>query len=276
VKTVARMPKYELLRNKLLRDAKKQPKPSKIWLFVNSGIFLWFLSASLLTVGGGYVTSHQACMREADQLIDRRDRLSRELYGRRVAFHEMMANARSVKEMVIVPTTKGSIYPDLEKTSYNEVEQELRKLGFRIDYDELPDDPVTRIRDEMQILISEYIAKGEAVQGLSSSKSPTEAEIDKFLQQRKLISRLLAEQTDFDRTFENYAFSFEPDCTIAKTFDTALGNRPEIIRAVVDPRYSTSELTDTMRGHLERANALQKQIMAIDLLPREPLERALP
>jgi hypothetical protein len=260
---VARMPKYEKIRNKRIRDAQKQPKPNKLWLVLNSGIFLWFLSASLLTAGGGYVTSHQACMREADQLIERRDRLSREIYARRLAFHETVANAKTVEQLVIVPTTKGSVYPDLEKTPYYEIEQELRKLGFRIDYDDLPDDAVTRVRNEMHILLSEYIAKGEEVQGLTSSKNPSKADLDKFLQQRKLISLLLAEQTDFDRTFETYAFTFEPNCTISKTFETALGNRPDIVRAIADPQYNSGEITDTMMNHLKKAKALQKQIMAI-------------
>jgi hypothetical protein len=155
-----RMPKYEKIRNKLIRDAQKPPKPNKFWLVLNSGIFLWFLSASLLTVGGGYVTSHQVCMREADQLIERRDGLSREIHSRRLAFHETVANAKTVEQLVIVPTTKGSVYPDLEKTPYNEIEQELRKLGFRIDYDELPDDAVTRAREEMHLLLVEYVDKG--------------------------------------------------------------------------------------------------------------------
>jgi hypothetical protein len=44
----------------------EQPK-SKLWLFLNSGIFLGSLSAGLLTVGGGYVTNHQQCMRDADK-----------------------------------------------------------------------------------------------------------------------------------------------------------------------------------------------------------------
>jgi hypothetical protein len=257
------MPKYEKIRNQLIRDAQKAPKPSTLWLVVNSGIFLWFLSASLLTVGGGYVTSHQTCMREADQLIDRRDRLSREIYARRLAFHDTVANAKTVEQLAIVPTTKGSVYPDLEKTSYNELEQELRKLGFRIDYDELPTDAVTKTRDEMHVLLSAYVAVGDDLQGLPTSKNPTKADVDKFLQQRKLISLLLAEQTDFDRTFEINAFNFAPDCTILKTLDTALGNRPEIVRASIVSQYSSGGVAEAMVKQLEKAKALQKQVMAI-------------
>jgi hypothetical protein len=201
-------------------------------------------------------------MREADQLIDRRDRVSREIYARRLAFNDTVANAKTVEQLVIVPTTKGSVYPDLEKRPYYELEQELRKLGFRIEYDDLLDDPVTRARDEMHIILSEYVDKADELQGPISSKNPSKVELDKFLQQRKLISLLLAEQTDFDRTFETYAFSFKPDCTIPKTLETALGNRPDIVRAIIDAHYDSSDISETMMKHLEKAKVIQKQIMA--------------
>jgi hypothetical protein len=256
------MPKYEKIRNKLIRDAQKSAlKPSKLWLVLNSGIFLWFLSASFLTVGGGYVANHQGCMREADQLIERQDRMSREMYSRRAAFNETVADAKTVDNLILVPTTKGSLYPDLEKMPYYELEHEIRKLRFRIDYDDLLDVEVTRTREEMRRMMSEFVDKSDHFQGPIKTKNPSKADLDKFLQMRKLVSQLLAEHTDFEQTFETFVFLHQPDCTIVKTLETALGNRPAIVRAAVNHNYVLSDFATPMRHSMERAKDLQRQIM---------------
>jgi hypothetical protein len=62
--------------------------------------------------------------------------------------------------------------------------------------------------------------------------------------------------------FEAYVLTFQPDCTIAKTIETALGNRPDIVRAVVDRHYNSSDVSETMTKQMEMAKALMKQIMA--------------
>lgn len=48
---MAKMPKYEKIRNRLLRG-KPAPKPNRIWVLINSGFVLWLLSALFLTLGG--------------------------------------------------------------------------------------------------------------------------------------------------------------------------------------------------------------------------------
>ena len=87
---VARMPKYEKIRNERDRAHQKKslgvPKRNVVLAVINSGFFLWLLSAALLTGGGGYITNHQECMREANQLIQRRSLVSEEMFGRLVAY----------------------------------------------------------------------------------------------------------------------------------------------------------------------------------------------
>ena len=67
-------------------NAVEAPKRNRFLAVINSAFFLWCISALFLTVGGGYLTNHQQCVREADQLIERRSLLTQELYGRQLAF----------------------------------------------------------------------------------------------------------------------------------------------------------------------------------------------
>jgi hypothetical protein len=128
---VARMPKYQKLRNARSRAFQRellqridQPKPSRLWTFLNSALFIWFLSASLLTVGGGYITNHQQCMRDADQIINRRTHLTSEIFARNAAFAASVADAKKLQPPFL-PGKQGSLYPDLSNIPYGEVEREL-------------------------------------------------------------------------------------------------------------------------------------------------------
>jgi hypothetical protein len=255
------MPKYEKIRNRLVRESQKPaPKPNKLWLVLNSGIFLWVLSASLLTVGGGYVTNHQSCMREAEQLIDRHEKLGREMYARRLAFNKTVADAKTVEQLVTIPSTNGSIYPELEKLPYSELELELRKLNFRVEFDELPDNAITQFREEMRMMLAQFINKSDEAPDPLQSKNPPRKELDKFFSVRKLVSLFLAEQTDFDRAFDTYVLNFQPDCMISKTFSNALGNKPDIIRAAVWHHDDSSDVAVAMKAYFEIGEGAFRQV----------------
>jgi hypothetical protein len=134
-----RMPKYEKIRNRrILERAKRETVRSRLWMLLNSGIFLWFLSAILLTIGGGYITNHQQCMRDADQIIDRRSRLNLELLSRNTSFASRVSAAKTFQPP-FAPDKRGSVYADLANTSYSEVQRELWKLNEQIVKDELPE-----------------------------------------------------------------------------------------------------------------------------------------
>jgi len=79
---MARMPKYEKIRNRRLfqQSDLKQRRSSKVFAVINSGIFIWFLSAVAITLGGSIFSERQKCVADARQLIDRFDALDEELF----------------------------------------------------------------------------------------------------------------------------------------------------------------------------------------------------
>jgi hypothetical protein len=145
---VAGMPKYEKTRNERERASQKRllasvPKRNIVLAVINSAFFLWLLSAILLTIGGGYVTNHQQCMREADQFIARRSHLASEIFSRNAAFATTIADAKKLQPP-FQPSKQGSLYPDLSNLPYGEVERELLMLYERIELDELPDPEILK------------------------------------------------------------------------------------------------------------------------------------
>ena len=67
---MARMPKYEKIRNRYAGRSRPQPTHSRFWIVANSSIFLWFLTATVLTAGGTFVSSYQQCKKDAEDQIE--------------------------------------------------------------------------------------------------------------------------------------------------------------------------------------------------------------
>jgi hypothetical protein len=70
---MARMPKYEKLRNRMIRNALRASavpeKKNKFFALVNSPAFLWLASVLLISLGGWYASAHTSCARSADAQI---------------------------------------------------------------------------------------------------------------------------------------------------------------------------------------------------------------
>jgi hypothetical protein len=271
----------EFLRQKREREfqqrvlsAVEKPKESRAWKFVNSGIFLWGLSVAVITIGGGYITNHQQCMRDADRLIERREHLTREIWARKLAFERAVADAKSIQEAPFFPDTRGSYFFELAKIATPDLESELMKLRFRVMYAELPLREISDARDawihfnETQSDFDQAALQTER-EGPEASGNP-----DLFLKIHKAQAKLSVAYDSFNRDVDIYAYNFVPNCSVENTFRTALGYSPPIVFASVSPVLSLagSDFKKFFRDEIARIEKLQSAINILRAEEAKPKE----
>jgi len=263
------MPKYEMLRNKRERAFQEllltsAPKRNVGLAIINSGFFIWFLSAVLLTVGGGYVTNHQQCMREADQLIERRNLISQEMFGRQLAFSVTLENATTLQKLPSGPTAAGSAVPEFSKTTYFDVQQEFLKVLSRIEYEELPDSSISSAQRAWSEFNSEQADRlGDEFNKPLDGK-PTKIDPNFELSSRKLYSRLFNDFASFQHDIDTYAYYFHADCTPLKTLGVALGYKPQIVVGSVSPIFESGAIKNTFADAIERFNKLKFDVLSLN------------
>jgi hypothetical protein len=238
------MPKYEKLRNARRRAFEREllqrpsePKPSKLWTFLNSGLFIWFLSAALLTVGGGYITNHQQCMRDADQLVSRRAHLVSELFSRKAAFAASVASAKRLQPPFL-PGKQGALFPDLANVSYGEIEREVWTIIERVEWEELPD---KRMVDAQLRLLDYNSSRADREYERFRDDGSPSLKNDEALKQFKTTVELQALYNRFSTDLDALAYSYQPDCTILKTLGVALGYKARIVKAVVSQFFALGD-----------------------------------
>jgi hypothetical protein len=266
---VARMSKYEKIRNKRERTFQNKllavPKRSRIGIVINSAFFIWCISALFLTLGGGYVTNHQQCMREADQLIERKKLVSQEGAGRRLAFSIALESATTPRKLPSTPTNAGSVVPEFAKMSYFDVQLELSKLLGRIEYEELPDSSLRKARAEWSEFNGQQADRlfDEFQKPIEDGKPP-KVDPTHELKSRKLYSQLFNNFASFLNDIDTYAYYFQPDCTALKTLGVALGYKPQIVLASLSPLFNDGTTKDTFAEAIEGFNKLKSDTLALN------------
>jgi hypothetical protein len=260
---VVRMPKYEKIRNRILREklAKPdEPKKSRVWAFVNSGIVLWALSAFFLTLGSGYFSNHAQCMRDSEQLIERRRALGEEIMARSYAFKDKVEAATNVQKMPFMPDNSGSASPELAKVPYLQLSTERVMLDQRVTFDNLPDDLVSKAKAawiESAIARQNKIDKDfqKSVDGSKFKQDPTT--LFKF---RKLTAQLQFEQTHFDHELDALVYTFQPNCTPLNLVEFVLGYKPRIIEATASTLFADESIKGILRDHIKVITDLENQL----------------
>jgi hypothetical protein len=253
---MSRMPKYEKIRNRRLFERHKhEPKPNKLWTFVNSGIFLWLLSATLLTVGGGYIANHQQCMRDADQIIERRSRLSLEILSRNASFASRVEGDKTLRPP-FGPDKQGSVYADLANVSYSEVQRELWRLNEQIHKEELPDKEMQQAQYRWLNFNSKRADREYEKYREAPPSSSTTGDALRFL---KTTVELQSLYDQFDRDLDILAYNYEPNCTIMNTMFRALGFKPSIVRASISPMFDLGDTRTILKEDVDDIEQRQRR-----------------
>jgi hypothetical protein len=134
---VARMPKYAAIRNRQDRAASKANKKGRLVSIINSGLFLWTLTALLLTVGGSYFTKVQQCIVQSERVLERFTRLNNEIANRRNFIEELVNSSSQHSEiqsgLARLPTT----YPEFKELSLLELVLEQNKITRSITFHDM-------------------------------------------------------------------------------------------------------------------------------------------
>jgi hypothetical protein len=258
------MPKYEKIRNRMLREKPPASKPDgrwkTLWLVLNSGFVLWLLSAVVLTLGGGYFSNHAQCMRDSEQLIERRRGLGEEIMTRSYAFKDKVDAATTAQKMPVMPDNGGSGSAELAKMPFVQLSAEHILLDQRVAFDNLPDNFVLKAKAAWiqsaitrQSKISEDFAR--SVQDQKFKQDP--ATQFKF---RKLNAQLQFEQTHFDHELDALAYTFQSNCTPYNLVWFALGYKPRIIEATPSSLFADESIKGILRDHIKLITDLQNQL----------------
>jgi len=204
-------------------------KRNIVLVAVNSASFFCFLSVALLAAGGGYVANHEACLREADRLMERRSLISVELLSRRRSF---------------------SSVPEFSKMTYGDIQQERLKVLHRIEYEELPDGAIEQLQREW--LESNPQAADEPFGDVTTPIQNDAVEFNPVLESkvRKPRSPLFSGYDSFLRDLDTYAYFFQANCTPLRTLGVALGHEPQIVLASVSPLFENGSMRRSLRGRL--------------------------
>jgi hypothetical protein len=258
---VARMPKYQKIRNARIRIFQRellervdQPRSNRIWTFLNSALFIWFLSASLLTVGGGYITNHQQCIRDADQFISRRAHLVSELSSRKATFAASVASAKRLQPPFL-PGKPGSLFPDLANALYGEVEKEFWMVIERVEWEELPDKRIA----EAQMRWLDYNSSRADREYERFRESVPSSKDDDALKEFKKTVELQTLYDKFNADLDTLAYFYQPDCTVLKTLGTALGYKPHIVKAFVSPLFFLGDTRTILQEDIDDIEKRQRQ-----------------
>jgi len=92
--------------------AVEKPPRSKLVAIINSGFFLWILTACVVSAGGAYLTSYQQCRKDADDAIERYTKVERELFQRELKIQGIILSNSSISAIKEKLSAPNSYYPE--------------------------------------------------------------------------------------------------------------------------------------------------------------------
>lgn len=127
-----------LAREKRFQDrvlaALEKPRRNRFFTIVNSALFLWLLSACVITFGSFYFTTYQQCIREANADSDRYYRLSREVFNRKEYIAGIVVKNKNFEELrVSFAKSIPHVYIEFKDRSLFDLQRELDKIEVKID-----------------------------------------------------------------------------------------------------------------------------------------------
>jgi hypothetical protein len=221
------------------------PKRNITLVVISSASFFWLLSAALLAAGGGYVANHEACLREADQLIERRSLISVELLGR-----QRFESSGADNEAPSGSSSAGSSVPEFSGMTYGEIQREWLKVLRRIEYQNLLDSSIDQMQREW-LKFNRQVADEPSGDVNKPTRNAT-VEINPVLESkvRNLRSVQFNGYDSFLRDLDTYVYSFHTNCTPLRTLGVALGHKPRIVLASVFPYFENSSMRKGLQGRL--------------------------
>lgn len=118
------------------RSTDKSPtakgQPGTLVKILNSAFFLWLLSAILFTIGGAYYTTYQRCTNDSLLIVDRFQKLARELHDRqRYIASATLASAR-IDDLRTKLQSIPYVYAEYKNRTLWDLQREFNKMRDKI------------------------------------------------------------------------------------------------------------------------------------------------
>jgi hypothetical protein len=201
----------------MLFALERTPK-RKIFVILNSAFFLWILTASMLTVGGGYISQHAQCMADANKLIDRRERIKREI-GDRKQKSQGDSTAHGDNPTQLHPETFA--FAEFSKHSNAELDWELSTVEARFIFPATPAELVDfkRKRSELMEKLDPFPPRPAITAYLNTPEW------------KRFKTSFDRDNAFVDQIFSTHVYDFQPTCSFYTTLNFALGKRPKLVNA---------------------------------------------
>ncbi len=242
------LPKHEEIRNRRDREfqarmlaAVEKPKPSAIWRILDSRLLSALLLGFLGAIIGGYYTNYQQCVTDASQLIEKRERLGREMLVRREAVQTRISHVSTAAELrEALATPRPFSYAEYSTWSHFELLREFNKIDGRTDW--LGTELNKRLALRRELDLWEQIQDGQMGDIFSGQLNPYID--DGFVSQVKLFVKREADYSR-GRSALDTMIDYAPTCGLRTLLSRMAGNHPKIISA------SLSEKNDEMLRQME-------------------------
>lgn len=246
--------------------ALEKPPGNRFWAVLNSGIVIWLLSTSVIVLGGGYITSHLQCLKDANQLIDKREIVLSEYNSLIQKYRDAIEKSTSSKDLASALIIKEPSDNGLSNLSLGELGNEFLKADSRTSYDEIPDKAVDNTRMDWLKFANDATDKqfDKAANNTLYGISPGENNLNAF-RSDKLVDLYNAEGWSFDLDNDLRAYTAVPNCSAINIAFTVLGYEPPIVRGEIAPWY---DLHGAFLEKKERMEVLQAAIQGKDIIKK--------
>lgn len=118
-------------------DSTTDRKESRTWKAVNSPLFLWMLSATLVTLGGAYINQSQRCVSEGSDVLEKHNRAVEELRSRTMQVFWAVTSATTMEEARTNISKVKHRFGAYKDSSQTEVLYDIRSARRRLSLDEM-------------------------------------------------------------------------------------------------------------------------------------------
>jgi hypothetical protein len=235
------MAESEFLRQKREREfqarmlaATEKPRASRILRIVNAPFFLWFLSATFITVGGAYFTTRQQCVAEAEKIADQYEKLGVEIERRETYIFHTLETHNTAASMRAALSQIREHYSDFHSRPLFELIEQRDKLLERIDTS--PFEQTKRENDAFLANFREKLSNAggrvDIFEPIFRGESPTELQ-DVDIEALRLYAK--AAELHLRGSFSNMFKIAEPACSFLTVTDIAItGQRKKFLTLSFD------------------------------------------
>ena len=203
-------------------------EPAKLSLvkIINSGLFLWIISAIILTGGAGYLNGYQTCIRDAKQIGDDFEQSDIEIISRRSQITMAILYSNNVEELTVALKAISPSFSRFRDMTTLDLEIMRKSARARIDFSSAPsslleEEASTSAIQNAEVSLSDLFRQWS----LMAEIIPPEMTNDQLTRAKKVV-RIL----NSDTPLHSWTPHLKPMCSPERIISNVLGNSNMIVK----------------------------------------------